>query len=127
MSNHQRSDDGMRWRIVGSSRILDPARESLDKVVQEVRLPEKIAICRLQRGVPKATASQFSRYLYAATGTRVSRVIILKRLHERGLFSRRPAVCVSLTSTNRRVRLAWCRQHRDWNMDQWATILFTDE
>ncbi|GFX84824.1 esterase FE4 [Trichonephila clavipes] len=61
------------------------------------------------------------------TGTRVSRVTVSKRLHERGLFARRPAVCVPLTSTNRRVRLAWFRQHRDWSMDQWVTVLFTDE
>ncbi|GBN55318.1 hypothetical protein AVEN_57593-1 [Araneus ventricosus] len=60
-------------------------------------------------------------------GTRVSRVTVSKRLHEIGLFARRHAVCVSLTSTNRRVRLAWCREHRDWSMDQWATVLFTDE
>ncbi|GFT22952.1 transposable element Tcb2 transposase [Trichonephila clavipes] len=26
-----------------------------------------------------------------------------------------------------RVRLEWCRQHRDWSMDQWATVLFTNE
>ncbi|GBN85246.1 hypothetical protein AVEN_166060-1 [Araneus ventricosus] len=53
-----------------------------------------------------ATAFQLSRDLYAATGTRVSRVTVSKRLHETGLFARRPAVCVPLTSTNRRVRLA---------------------
>ncbi|GBN20743.1 Transposable element Tcb2 transposase [Araneus ventricosus] len=81
-------------------------------------------IARRNRG---ATASQLSRDLYAATGTRVSRVTVSKRLHETGLFARRPTVCVPLTSTNRRVRLARCREHRDWNMDQWATILFTDE
>ncbi|GBL90472.1 hypothetical protein AVEN_179403-1 [Araneus ventricosus] len=74
-----------------------------------------------------ATASQLSRDLYAATRTRVSRVTVSKRLHETWLFSRIPAVCVPLTSTNRRVHLAWCREHRDWSMDQWATVLFTDE
>ncbi|GBN95070.1 Transposable element Tc1 transposase [Araneus ventricosus] len=81
-------------------------------------------IARRNRG---ATASQLSRDLYAATGTRVSMVTVSKRLHETGLFARRPAVCVLLTSTNRRVRLAWCREHSDWSMDQWATVLFTDE
>ncbi|GBM73355.1 hypothetical protein AVEN_37604-1 [Araneus ventricosus] len=81
-------------------------------------------IARRNRG---ATASQLSRDLYAATGTCVSKVTVSKRLHETGLFARRPAVCVPLTSTNRRVRLAWCREHRDWSMDQWATVLFTDE
>ena len=81
-------------------------------------------IARRNRG---ATASQFSGDLYAATGTRVSRVTVSKRLHEIGLFARRPAVCVPLTSTNRRVRLASCRKHRDLSKDQWATVLFTDE
>ncbi|GBM75150.1 hypothetical protein AVEN_195571-1 [Araneus ventricosus] len=81
-------------------------------------------IVRRNRG---ATASQLSLDLYAATGTHVSRVTFSKRLHETGLFARRPAVCVPLTSTNRRVHLAWCREHRDWSMDQWATVPFTDE
>ncbi|GFT40713.1 transposable element Tcb1 transposase [Trichonephila clavipes] len=49
---------------------------------------------------------------------------VSERLHERGLFARRPA---PLASTNRRVHLEWCRQHKDWSMDQWATVLFTDE
>ncbi|GFU12087.1 HTH_Tnp_Tc3_2 domain-containing protein [Trichonephila clavipes] len=50
-----------------------------------------------------ATVSQLSRRLYADTETRTSRVTASKRLHERGLFA---SVCVPLTSTNRRVRLA---------------------
>ncbi|GFY08762.1 transposable element Tcb2 transposase [Trichonephila clavipes] len=46
---------------------------------------------------------------------------------ERELFARRFAVCVPHTFTNRRFCLAWCRQHFDWSMVQWATVLFTDE
>ncbi|GBO41202.1 hypothetical protein AVEN_104559-1 [Araneus ventricosus] len=72
-------------------------------------------IARRNRG---ATASQLSRDLYAATGARLSSVTASKRLHETGLFARRPAVCVPLTSTNRRDHLAWCREHRNWSMDQ---------
>ena len=74
-----------------------------------------------------SSASPLPRGFYAATGTRVSRVTVSRRLHERGLFARRPAVCVPLTSVNRRVRLSWCRELRDWSTDQWATVLFTDE
>ncbi|GFW54310.1 HTH_Tnp_Tc3_2 domain-containing protein [Trichonephila clavipes] len=81
-------------------------------------------IARRNRG---ATASQLPCYFYAATGTRVSRVTVSKRLHETGLFAGRPAVCVLLTLTNQSVRLEWSRQHRNWSMDQWATVLFTDE
>ncbi|GBL86293.1 Transposable element Tcb2 transposase [Araneus ventricosus] len=81
-------------------------------------------ISRRNRG---DATSQLSRDLYAATGTHVSRVTVSKRLHETGLFARRPGVCVPLTSSNRRVRLAWCREHIDWSMDQWETVLSTDE
>ncbi len=71
-----------------------------------------------------ATTSQLSRDLYTATGTRVTRVTVSKRLNERVFFARRLAVCALLTSTNKRVLLAWCRQHSDWNMEQWAIVLF---
>ncbi|GBM75032.1 Transposable element Tcb2 transposase [Araneus ventricosus] len=151
MSNHQRLDDGMRWRIVGR---LEEGQSKV-QICREFNLTPSI-VCNLWKqfqdtgsidrkpgqGRPRATtatedhytrhnrgatSSQLSRDLYAATGTRVSRVTVSKRLHETGLFARRPAVCIPFTSTNRRVRLAWCREYRDWSMDQWATVLFTDE
>ncbi|GFW74443.1 transposable element Tc1 transposase [Trichonephila clavipes] len=40
---------------------------------------------------------------------------------------RRPAACVPLTSSNRRVRYAESRQHRNWCMNERVTVLFTDE
>ncbi|GBN06438.1 hypothetical protein AVEN_78133-1 [Araneus ventricosus] len=155
MSNHQRLDDGMRWRIVGRLE----AGQSQVQICREFNLTPSV-VCNLwkhfedtgsterkpQQGRPRvttttedrylsiiarrnggATASQLSRDLYAATGTRESRMTVSKILHETELFARRPAVCVPLTSTNRRVRLAWCREHRGWSMDQWSTVLFTDE
>ncbi|GFV66097.1 HTH_Tnp_Tc3_2 domain-containing protein [Trichonephila clavipes] len=134
MSNHQRLDDGRRWPIVGRLEAgqcqgqiyrefnLTPSVVcNLGKQFQDIRSlegkPEQghpratttredqylSIVARRNRGV---TASQLSRYLYAATGTSVSRVTISKRLHEGGLFSRRPAVCVPLTSTNRTVRFS---------------------
>lgn len=155
MSHHQRLGDGMRWRIVGrleagqsQSQIcrefnLTPSVVcNLWKQFQDTGSVERkpgqgrprattaredrqlSLLARRNRG---ATASQLSRDLYAATGKRVSRVTVSKRLNERGLFARKPAVCIPLTSTNRRARFAWCRQHRDWSMEQWATVLFTDE
>ncbi|GBM29736.1 Transposable element Tcb2 transposase [Araneus ventricosus] len=119
MSNHQRLDDGMRWRIVGRLE----AGQSQVQICRKFNLTPSV-VSRRNRG---ATVSQLSRDLHAVTGTRVSRVTVSKRLHETGLFARRPAVFVLLPSTNRRVRLAWCREHRDWSMDQWVTVLFTDE
>ncbi|GFV69478.1 hypothetical protein TNCV_2778931 [Trichonephila clavipes] len=99
MSNHQLSNDEMSWRIVGrleagqsrvqnsteinylnSSRILNQSRESLGKVVQQPRWPEKIAICRfLARPNREATAFRLCRYLCAAKRTRVIRVTVKKK------------------------------------------------
>ncbi|GFU46122.1 HTH_Tnp_Tc3_2 domain-containing protein, partial [Trichonephila clavipes] len=64
------------------------------------------------------TASQLSRELYAATGTRILRLAVSKRLYERGLFVRTPAVFVLFSSKNRRVRLKCCKTLRDWSMVQ---------
>ncbi|GBL79584.1 hypothetical protein AVEN_18151-1 [Araneus ventricosus] len=133
MSNHQRLADGMRWRIVGRLE----ASQSQVQICREFNLTPSVVCNLWKQfqdtgsierkpgqGRPRATtedrylsiiarrnrgaiASQLFRDLYAATGTRVSRVTVSKRLHETELFARRPAVCVPLTSTNRRVRLAW--------------------
>ncbi|GBL75045.1 hypothetical protein AVEN_243833-1 [Araneus ventricosus] len=129
MSNHQRLDDGMRWRIVGRLE----AGQSQVQICREFNLTPSV-VCNLWKqlqdtgsierkpgqGRPRATTatedrylsiiarrnrgattSQLSRDLYAPTGTGVSRVTVSKRLHVTGLFARRPAVCVPLTSTNR--------------------------
>ncbi|GBN69017.1 Transposable element Tc1 transposase [Araneus ventricosus] len=130
MSNHQRLDDGMRvvcnlWKQfqdTGSIERKPGQGRPIANTATEDRYLSIIA--RRNRG---ARSSLLFRDLYAATETRVSRVTVSKRPHETGVFARRPAVCVPLNSTNRRVRLAWCREHRDWSMDQWATVLFTDE
>ncbi|GFX70165.1 transposable element Tcb2 transposase [Trichonephila clavipes] len=132
MSNHHSSAHGMRWRIVGRLEAglcqVQIYREfSLTpSVIRDLwkLFPDSGSI---ERNFGGGTASQLTRYLYAATGTRVSRMTVSKRLHQRGLFTRRPAVCVQLTSTNGRVPLAWCKQYRNWSMDQWVTVLFTDE
>lgn len=73
------------------------------------------------------TDSQLARDLYAATGTRVITVTISKRLNEKGVFARRPSVCVPITSMNRRIWLASSRYHSDWIMEHWPTVLFTTE
>ncbi|KFM59504.1 hypothetical protein X975_12997, partial [Stegodyphus mimosarum] len=120
MSNRQRLDDGKRWRIVGrleagQSQVqicrecnLTPSLVcNLWKQFQDTGSIKR----KHGQGHPKATtaredrylsilvrrnraakASQLSRNLYAVTGTCVTRVTDSKRLNDRGLFARRPAV-----------------------------------
>ncbi|UYV72831.1 hypothetical protein LAZ67_10000920 [Cordylochernes scorpioides] len=57
------------------------------------------------------TAIQLSNELSSATGTRISRQTVYRRLHEGALYARRPMVCIPLTSAHRRARLNWCLEH----------------
>ncbi|GFW59369.1 transposable element Tcb2 transposase [Trichonephila clavipes] len=53
----------------------------------------------------KATARQLSSELAAATGAVASRQTIYRRLNEKGLYARKPRVCVLLSSQKRGIAL----------------------
>ncbi|GBN86728.1 hypothetical protein AVEN_216611-1 [Araneus ventricosus] len=73
------------------------------------------------------TARQLPSQLSAASGRPISRQTVSRRLHELGLFARRPVVCVPLSTAHVRPRLHWVREHRSWTPEQWGRVLFTDE
>ncbi|UYV74897.1 Transposase, partial [Cordylochernes scorpioides] len=75
----------------------------------------------------RMTASQLRSDLNAATGVLVSTDTIRRRLHKKGLYARRPIICVPLTPPQKRARKLWCRQHVAWNPDEWRRVMFTDE
>ncbi|GFT59229.1 transposable element Tcb1 transposase [Trichonephila clavipes] len=75
----------------------------------------------------RSTASDLSRQLSLATGTRVSRQTVYRRLGHSGLYPRRPARCVPLTATHCRLRLIWSREHALWAAQQWSCVMFSDE
>ncbi|GFT71896.1 transposable element Tcb2 transposase [Trichonephila clavipes] len=58
---------------------------------------------------------------------RISATTVRNRLHNAGLYARRPVVCVPLNGRQRRNRLCWAREHVSWTQQQWASVLFTDE
>ncbi|GFU62382.1 transposable element Tcb2 transposase [Trichonephila clavipes] len=49
------------------------------------------------------------------------------RLNHAGLYARRPAVCIPLTSAHKRARLNWSLKHQHWSVGEWANVLFSDE
>ncbi|GFT60088.1 transposable element Tcb2 transposase [Trichonephila clavipes] len=71
--------------------------------------------------VPQLVADHFQ-----ASGRRISATTVRNRLHK-GLYARRPVVCVPLNRRQRRNRLCWAREHVSWTQQQWASVLFTDE
>ncbi|GFX59133.1 tyrosine decarboxylase [Trichonephila clavipes] len=72
-------------------------------------------------------ATQLQRQLLLATGRRVSSQTVRNRLHEGGLYARRPMVCIPLTPCPRAARRRWAAEHRDWKQHDWSQVLFTDE
>ncbi|GFW06313.1 HTH_Tnp_Tc3_2 domain-containing protein [Trichonephila clavipes] len=72
-------------------------------------------------------ATQLQRQLLLATRRRVSSQTVRNRLHEGGLYARRPMVCIPLTPRHRAARRRWAAEHRDWEQHDWSQVLFTDE
>ncbi|GFV87580.1 transposable element Tcb2 transposase [Trichonephila clavipes] len=63
----------------------------------------------------------------AATGTTVSTQTVRNQVHGKGLYARRPTVCVRLTSRHRRDRREWAKEHVNWRRNEWSNFLFSDE
>ncbi|GFX21513.1 transposable element Tcb2 transposase [Trichonephila clavipes] len=72
-------------------------------------------------------AIQLQRQLLLATGRRVSSQTVRNRLHEGGLYARRPMFCIPLTPRHRAARRRWAAEHRDWEQHDCSQVLFTDE
>ncbi|KFM74795.1 hypothetical protein X975_15821, partial [Stegodyphus mimosarum] len=64
-----------------------------------------LCTCRNKTATPTLLISS----LAATTGRLVSTSTVCRRLHEGGLYARRPAICVTLASRHRRDRLQWAR------------------
>ena len=74
-----------------------------------------------------APANVLQNAFQNATGVRVSTQTVRRRLHEAQLRARRTSVCTPLTQQHRQARLQFARQHRRWTIQQWSSVLFTDE
>lgn len=75
-----------------------------------------------------STARALQNQLQRATNVHVSDQTVRNRLHEVGMRARRPKVGPVLTARHRAVRLAFAREHQDWQIGRdWRPVLFTDE
>ncbi|GFU10298.1 transposable element Tcb2 transposase [Trichonephila clavipes] len=132
MASRYHLEESVKWRIIGrleaGQSITETAphawtrSETNDKTASEDRY-----LALTARRNRKATARQLSSELAAATGAVASRQTIYRRLNEKGLYARKPRVCVLLSSQKKRDRFNCCKEHQNWTEQQWSHVLFTDE
>ena len=75
----------------------------------------------------QATAKGLLNDFQFATRVRVSNQTVRNRLHGDSLHARRPATGPILTVAHRTDRRIFAQNHIGWQLDQWRTVLFTDE
>ncbi|GBL94925.1 Transposable element Tcb2 transposase [Araneus ventricosus] len=110
---YQSEDSVSRRHVLGRPRVTTPA---------EGRFLPLSARRRRSTTVPQLVADHF-----VASERRISATTVRRRLHNAGLYARRPVVCVPLNGRQRRVRLCWAREHVSWTRQQWTSVLFKDE
>ncbi len=75
----------------------------------------------------RAPSRLLSYQLADETGKQVPSRTVRRRLSEIGVNARRPRKNPLLTETHRRLRLGWATTHTQWTLDDWKSVLFTDE
>ncbi|GFY05706.1 HTH_Tnp_Tc3_2 domain-containing protein [Trichonephila clavipes] len=156
MSQQRDLPESMAWRVIGrlesgqtQRSVADAVGESPEVFVARLwnRFQETGNVRRRPGvGRPRATtstddryiqltahrnrtenATQLQRQLLLATGRRVSSQTVRNRLHEGGLYARRPMFCIPLTPRHRAARRRWAAEHRDWEQHDWSQVMSTDE
>ena len=82
---------------------------------------------------PNLTAVDIAPYITDDPGddgkgkSKVTAETIRRRLRSYGLFARRRWKKPLLSKQNKKARLQWAQAHKDWTVEDWAKVLWTDE
>lgn len=74
-----------------------------------------------------SSAAKVAKNLQEDVGIRCSADTVRKALRKAGLGAIQKPKRTLLSAKNIRERLAWCKSHRDWTMDDWKRVIWTDE
>ncbi|GBM07838.1 hypothetical protein AVEN_138677-1 [Araneus ventricosus] len=82
---------------------------------------------RLVKQNRRQTVAQLTAQYNAGPSASVSEYTVQRTLLDMRLCSRRPTRVHLLTKRHRQLRLQWAREHRDWTMDEWKRVDWSDE
>ncbi|GBM52227.1 Transposable element Tc1 transposase [Araneus ventricosus] len=97
------------------------------KVLVVIKEKGRRGLSRLLKQNRCQTMSQLTAQYNAGPSTSVSEHTIHRTLLDMGLCSGCPARVPLLTKRHRQLRLQWAREHRDWTMDEWKRVAWSDE
>ncbi|GFW25393.1 HTH_Tnp_Tc3_2 domain-containing protein [Trichonephila clavipes] len=75
----------------------------------------------------RATSTRVTSMVTASIGKAISGATVHRRLYMNGLYARVPRFCIPLSVQSREGRLKWCREHCNWTVSDWGSVMFTDE
>ncbi|GFY14387.1 HTH_Tnp_Tc3_2 domain-containing protein [Trichonephila clavipes] len=139
MSQRRRLPNSLRWRAVGwmemglsqadAARRLNVSRSVVQRLWDQYQSEDSVSR-RPVPGRPRATTPEEDCFLalsarrrrtttvpqlvadhFQASGRRISATTVRNRLHNAGLYARRPVVCFPLNGRQRRNRLCWAREN----------------
>uniref|UniRef100_A0A7I4YB81 Transposable element Tcb1 transposase n=1 Tax=Haemonchus contortus TaxID=6289 RepID=A0A7I4YB81_HAECO len=84
-------------------------------------------IVRLARNDPRLSAAKILREISALEGPNPSSSTVKRRLREAGLFGRRPVKKPLISAKNCKVRLDWAQAQKNWTVQQWRKVIWSDE
>ncbi|GFX29304.1 HTH_Tnp_Tc3_2 domain-containing protein [Trichonephila clavipes] len=73
------------------------------------------------------TLAQITTQLNGGASRTVSKRTVQCLLHRMGFLSHRPSKVLLLNVRHRAALLAWAREHRDWSVEDWKRIAWSDE
>ena len=110
-----------QWLKEGDcSRKVGSGRKKITSAREDRRIRRSALTCR------KATARELKDNLAIGQTYTPSVTTISRRLHDAGIYSRRPLLGLPLTHQHKACRLEWCCSRKNWNV-QWRNIIFSDE
>ncbi|GBN96360.1 hypothetical protein AVEN_44547-1 [Araneus ventricosus] len=106
-------DTSSRRQGVGRPRVIkEKGRRRLFRLVKQNR---------------RQTVAQLTAQYNAGPSASVSEHTVQRTLLNMGLCNRRPTHVFLLTKRHRQLHLQWAREHRNWTMDEWKRVAWSDE